>query len=122
MSNYHITQEQVLEIASNLELAGLDITVWTSGCVTFDTKEALQAFANAVLDKVLGEQWQPIDTVPVNESVLMLRMGKYGRCGMADGYKQENGIIAWPYVNKEPTHWMPLPSAPRSNHERFEES
>jgi len=60
---YHITQEQALEIASNLELAGLDITVWTDGYVEFETKTALQSFANAVLDQVLGE--------PVGEAVEM---------------------------------------------------
>lgn len=55
MKSYHLTQEQVLEIASNLELDGRDITVWTDGYVEFETKTALQLFANAVLDQVLGE-------------------------------------------------------------------
>lgn len=55
MKSYHLTQEQALEIASNLELAELDITVWIDGHLEFETKAALQAFANAVLDQVLGE-------------------------------------------------------------------
>lgn len=113
MSNYHITPEQALEIAKILQSHGFRITVSEEGAIDFHDAVALAAYSDAVLDKVLGEQWQPIDTVPVNESVLMLRKGKYGRCGMADGYKRENGVLAWPYVNKEPTHWMPLPSAPK---------
>lgn len=55
MKSYHLTQEQALEIASDLELAGLDITVWESGYVEFENKEALQSFVNAALDQVLGE-------------------------------------------------------------------
>lgn len=55
MKSYHLTQEQVLEIVSNLELDGRDITVWTDGYVEFETKTALQLFANAALDQVFGE-------------------------------------------------------------------
>lgn len=65
MKSYHLTQEQVLEIASNLELDGRDITVWTDGYVEFETKEALQLFVNAVLDQVLGE---PVSEVVRNDS------------------------------------------------------
>lgn len=103
--SYHLTQEQVREIRDDL----INTSIINSNTSALEDSTNI---ANAALDQVLGEQWQPIDTVPVNKSVLMLRMGKLGRCGMADGYKQENGVIAWPYVNKEPTHWMPLPSAP----------
>lgn len=53
--DYHLTPEQALEIASNLELDGCDITVWENGYVEFENKESLQAFANAVLEQVLGE-------------------------------------------------------------------
>lgn len=52
---YHLTQEQALEIASDLEIDGCDITVWENGYVEFENKTALQSFANAVLDRVLGE-------------------------------------------------------------------
>lgn len=112
MQSYHLTQEQATELFEPIAKP-IKTVVALRETIHFVTDEQLQAYANAVLDKVLGEQWQPIDTVPVNESVLMLRMGKHGRCGMADGYKQENGVLAWPYINKEPTHWMPLPSAPK---------
>ena len=98
--DYHLTQEQALELLKNLD-GNLSVA------------EKIHALVNAALDKVLGEQWQPIETVPVNKSVLMLRLGKHGRCGIADGYKKENGVLVWPYINKEPTHWMPLPNAPK---------
>lgn len=55
MKSYHLTQEQALEIASKLELDGCDITTWENGYIEFETKTALQSFANAVLDQVLGE-------------------------------------------------------------------
>ena len=110
---YHITPEQALELAKNLQSQGFMITVSEEDFVDFHDAEELAAFANAVLDEVLGEQWQPIETVPVNKSVLMLRLGKHGRCGIADGYKKENGVLVWPYINKEPTHWMQLPNAPK---------
>lgn len=53
MSNYHITQEQAWKVAEDLDYinspeSGLSGTVLMS-------KLELQAYANAVLDKVLGE-------------------------------------------------------------------
>lgn len=96
-------------MVKRLDKAGANLAALPEGGIEVLGIKGLQQLVNAAIDQVLGEQWQPIDTVPVNKSVLMLRMGKLGRCVMADGYKQENGVIAWPYVNKEPTHWMPLP-------------
>lgn len=73
MKSYHLTQEQVSEIASKLELAGLDITAWENGYVEFETKEALQLFVNAVLDQVLGEPvGNPMETAPKDGSELLI--------------------------------------------------
>lgn len=73
MSNYHITPERALEIASNLELDGCDITVWVDGHVEFETKTALQLFANAVLDQVLSEPvGNPMETAPKDGSELLI--------------------------------------------------
>lgn len=62
MSNYHITQEQALEIA-NLHGKPVDTLIRPSlqgySYVLVSgygfTEQELQAYANAVLDKVLGE-------------------------------------------------------------------
>jgi hypothetical protein len=103
--DYHLTPEQAATLLDDLIESK---TISAKG----DDLNNITVIINAALDEVLGEQWLPIETVPVNKSVLMLRLGKYGRCGIADGYKKENGILVWPYINKEPTHWMPLPNAP----------
>ncbi|HET8686032.1 MAG TPA: DUF551 domain-containing protein [Methanosarcina sp.] len=70
------------------------------------------AFAECVKE---SQQWKTIDTAPKDGTkVLLMRMGEYGRCGMADGYYNERSVWVWPYVMKEPTHWMPLPPAPNA--------
>lgn len=109
MKSYHLTEMQTLDLSIKVGIQSATV----HGLSKIASTEQLQALVNAALDQVLGEQWQPIETVPVNKSVLMLRLGKHGRCGIADGYKKENGVLVWPYINKEPTHWMPLPNAPR---------
>lgn len=130
MRSYHLTQEQALELASNLELAGLDITVWTSGCVTFDTKAALQDFANAVLDQILGKQWISVeDRLPQDETPVLAiyRQTEYivaelrwEHPSFEDTYKAfrywdspyDDGQ-AWEW--QDITHWMPIPSAPKES-------
>ncbi len=71
--------------------------------------------------------WMPIETAPKNKTnVILLRQA----CGsvangfwLAEAYAG-NGSWIWPYVHKNPTHWMPAPPHPshlrqrRNNHER----
>lgn len=63
-----------------------------------------------------AQQWQPIETAPKDSTLILLR-GKENR--HADGYWQPTTISTgaehwvWPYINREPTHWMPLPAAPK---------
>lgn len=61
-------------------------------------------------------EWKSIETAP-KDGTLVLLLGKDQR--HADGYWQGrtpftgNGHWVWPYVNREPTHWMPLPPPPK---------
>lgn len=55
MSNYHITQEQLRKLATEIDVAGANVTVFENGDIgVFGTKGLLQ-IVNSALDKVLGE-------------------------------------------------------------------
>ena len=61
------------------------------------------------------DRWQPIETAPKDGSYVLLA-GKR-REDIASGYWLQyayagNGAWIWPFVLKDPTHWMPLPKAP----------
>lgn len=57
--------------------------------------------------------WQPIDTAPRDGSQILLA----DHMVVADGYfeplsNNNKGSWIWPYVMRNPTHWMPLPELP----------
>jgi len=75
-------------------------------------------------------QWQPIETAPYNEAVLVLRRDRSMHVARVGGYAAKRwGILDadfgnascmffFPLDGKEdaddaPTHWMPLPEAPQ---------
>ena len=63
--------------------------------------------------KLIAEanRWQPIETAPKDGTVVLLAHPK-GR--IADGcHHPRYGAWSWPYVMSEPTHWAPLPAAPK---------
>lgn len=62
--------------------------------------------------------WQPIETAPKGESILLLMDGE-----VFSGYYADGGYWAFPYADYHgcgccgdfrdyPTHWMPLPELP----------
>lgn len=60
-------------------------------------------------------KWQPIETAPKDGTRILL-CGKNGKIadshyGQPDGWANPRCFI-WPYVNANPTHWMPLPKPP----------
>lgn len=64
--------------------------------------------------------WQPIETAPRDGTVILLcrvHPNPDVRIAVSDGQWLEtsNGHWdwVWPYIRKEPTHWMPLPAAPK---------
>lgn len=71
---------------------------------------------NNLLARYGGAAWQPIETAPKDGTSVLLR--GHGDHRIADGYWLKaayngNGAWVWPYVHREPTHWMPLPPAPQ---------
>ena len=63
--------------------------------------------------------WKPIAYAPKDESVVLLRNTR--EC--ADGYWLQaaysgNGAWIWPYIYKNPTHWMPLEPVPHIEEEK----
>lgn len=68
--------------------------------------------------EAVATEWRSIDTAP-KDGTLIILCRKDPRPGIplavADGHYQElcgKWIWVWPYIRKEPTHWMPLPAAP----------
>ena len=53
--------------------------------------------------------WQPIETAPKDTEILCI--SKKDRIANAIWVvvNGEMGYWAWPYINVEPAHWMPLP-------------
>lgn len=62
--------------------------------------------------------WQPIETAPKDESVLLLMDDE-----VFSGFYSDGGFWVFPYAgyhgcgccgdtNDQPTHWMPLPELP----------
>jgi hypothetical protein len=55
MKSYHLTPEQAYRIALMLDKEGFNITTYPNGYIEAFGGREFQAFANAVLDEVLGE-------------------------------------------------------------------
>ena len=70
----------------------------------YDTKLALRELA------AMRREWQPIETAPKYQVVLLAGRWLSGRWEVATG---EWLISRWPFVGEgQPTHWMPLPAPP----------
>lgn len=55
--------------------------------------------------------WQPIETVPKDDTVVIMTDGEKQWVGWTDG-EFWSVETTWPVsetMNREPTHWMPLP-------------
>ena len=65
--------------------------------------------------KVAAPEWLPIAAAPKDGSDVLLRSHDKH---LADGYwltgaYNGNGAWIWPYVNRTPQYWMPIPAAPK---------
>lgn len=63
MSNYHITQEQATDLFKPFVLPIKEVVAQSKDDFYFVTDEQLKAFANAVLDKVLGEPVAEVESI-----------------------------------------------------------
>ena len=75
-----------------------------------DATRLKHSIAKAVLADRQRDQWQPIETIPINRTVLVFRKGK----GMsvftaADRHWRD----AFEYVDDEPSHWRDMPDEPK---------
>lgn len=60
-------------------------------------------------------EWQPIETAPRGVLEILLRSpnGKISNGYWGQECNRGKGAWVWPYVKSEPSHWMPLPAAPK---------
>jgi hypothetical protein len=120
---YHLTQEQSIALAENMNLVSLDMLV--SRYIEVDDLEKL---INVALDKVLGEQWISVkDKLPEKKGNYLAVFYEWvGRASMKPNqpevavkwfnefwHKQHYTYDTGGYENLEVTHWMPLPNAPK---------
>ena len=104
--------------------AALDVDALANEIRRFDGSHKLGAgaLAEALLPFLQSspatkqDGWQPIETAPKDAGDLLLRDSK-GNHANGNWLKEAyagNGAWVWPYVHREPTHWMPLPPDPQS--------
>lgn len=82
--------------------------------------EDLARAAITILQPLLDERgWRPIESAPKDGTVILLH-GTYkdgsGQCSVAlwsDGHGWVDDVDFDPLWHQNPTHWMPLPEAPK---------
>ena len=68
----------------------------------------------AILAERQRDQWQPIETIPLGEYVLIYR----GAMGVEVFHAEDEfWREAFEFDTDEPTHWHPLPAAPKGGAE-----
>ena len=124
-----LTQAQAVELLENA--LGVEVEVKATACTTCDDKGMIggpsfyapdeggvpcpDCIASPGAADPTG--WQPIETAPKGGTEVLL-LGNGARRRHANGYWLQsayggNGAWIWPYVHANPTHWMPLPPAPK---------
>ena len=82
---------------------------------------ALRRAADAAYRAMSAEQWQPIETAPLDRTVLLgrVRDGAFdvalGQWEVTDDWPYDGGRWSVSYLwNGAPTHWLELPGSPRN--------
>jgi hypothetical protein len=122
---YHIADEQGADDLYEFATAGdVDIDVIYEGgvcpdCVRLYTADQVRAYAKeyaAAPSQPAAAEWQPIETAPKN-GVFIVVLGCYPHSGAPETVRWFEDC--WDaggdgYAIGEPTHWMPLPAAPKA--------
>jgi hypothetical protein len=79
-----------------------------------DLEQRLSATRAELAEARVSKGWQPIETVPKDETEVLMTDGKRRWVGWTDG-EFWSVETTWPISedsNREATHWMPLPPPP----------
>lgn len=107
MLAYLLTDNQRHSIL--LKLKG--VSWWTSPAAARRADEVITVLKNLPKAAPSTSQWQSIETAPKNGTEILLCSAKNRIAnGMWRFVNADKGYWAWPYVNVEPAHWMPLPT------------
>lgn len=79
--------------------------------------EEIKASLNQTPDDFVGwpREWQPIETAPRDQTKILLWWGNAVEIGRYDiGQRRfvTTGYRSMTFVNRQPTHWLPLPTQP----------
>ena len=84
----------------------------------FDCEAEPVTFTHISPGEVVGRGWQPIETAPEDETVMLYCGGIYGErhTGYRDGegWRQDHDSRPFPPSTPPFTHWMPLPAGPEA--------
>lgn len=87
---------------------------WADGFSDAQLKERQTAeLYQRELRTELDVRWRPIETAPKDGTHILLA----NKAHVADGLWRRT-CWAWPYLHNDPTHWMPLPAAPKPTEEQ----
>jgi len=97
------------------------LTARSNGCYAVSYFLEIERFyaiafeAGAARKRDAIPEWQPIETAPRGVLEILLRSpnGKIANGYWGQECNRGKGAWVWPYVKSEPSHWMPLPAAPK---------
>lgn len=79
--------------------------------------EAIKACGGPPLEDMLASEWQPIETAPRDEFVIVMSLNEDGQPAHVQQGRFFTAIGQWVMTfgnsrTPDPTHWMPLPEPP----------
>jgi hypothetical protein len=104
--------------------------IMATGAILNNGRKAIKS-AIAALPAPAGESvtgWQPIETAPKDGTEIWAFNGEQARMKWFDADDQDEGYSLWIWADElscdvdpspeQPTHWQPLPAAPRKSEAR----
>ncbi len=79
-----------------------------------DIERGIDVVVEALAQTSALDGWMPIASAPKDGTKILLCKKSLIADGFSVKYKgRDDYYFAWPYINADPTHWMPLPAAPK---------